>query len=621
MAAKTGAEPISWRARTGLMVTTVLIAVWAVGVVFRLGVSVIPLRRVRHLLATATVVDAPAMLALASEISNRLKLSGPPTLLVTTASTEPLAVSHWNNIVLLSQADFERLSTDELRAILAHEFAHIRRADLWLGLVPLAAQIAFWFFPFAWLACREFSLSREAACDALAVQSTHTAARDYGMLLLKLGTPSASLGPAVALGSTADFHTLQRRIIMMHQMPRCSGARLHIGLTALFVPVVALGLIPWRIVSAHPARIVGGRVFHQDSESGLPKAPSNLNFSKGLEGWNRSTHDGEENYFDSGLDTGVTYHGVASPFLYATANLPKIYGVLTQWVSADAYHGKRIRLTGYIRTRGVKDYGGLMLGVVGGAHAKTYLLEKQPLRGDTDWMRVEFVTDVPSDARALVFGMNLQGKGKVWMNDLALDVVGTDVPVSPDNLVYSSDERPAGSTRSGIPPKPVNLDFTRGLRGWASVEEGDESKPTAYHISKEHISGHPGVVACLTSDGSQPNGYGTMVQYINPAAYRGKRVRLTALIKTVDVEKYAGLWIGEEGPQWTVWDAEHAEVKAPAEWTEVSLVVDVSKACSNFGLGAVVRGPGKLYIDHFTFAVVGDDVPVSPVTLKIDSNE
>jgi beta-lactamase regulating signal transducer with metallopeptidase domain len=628
---RTSAPSTALTARLPLL--TILLSVWLSGGLLRLIIALIPLRRVQHLLATATVVNDPDIQLLMSEIATDMRLSQAPCLLLSEVETEPLAVSHWQNIVLLSHADFERLNRDELRAVLAHEFAHIRRADLWMGLIPFATQIVFWFHPFAWLACYEFAISREAACDAAALHAGKTPTRTYSELLLKLGTRHTPLGPAIALGATSQFRILQRRIIMMHQTPRCSRRLLIAGLTALFVSVIGLGMVPWRIVAAQDAPEPANKpdaprsateqqkgAAQSEESNKLPTVPINMDFADGMKGWHFSSHDGEQNYFDSGIDSDMRYQGTPSPFLYSSANLPRIYGVVTQWIDATPYRGKRICFSAYIKTQGVKEYAGPMFGLVGGEHERTYLMQNQPIKGDTDWKRYSFVTDIDTDVKQFVLGMNLQGKGKVWMNHLALEEVGKDVPVSPHTLIY----RPARSEarqRPTLPKQPSNMDFAHGLQGWNEVEEGDENTPVAYRTGLDRRQAQRGVTpAYLTSDGSQPNGYGTMVQYIDPVGYLGKRIRLTGVIKTQGVNKYAGLWVGMSGSEWVVWDAEHSTIKAPTDWTTVSLVMEVPKDSTSLGLGVMIRGVGKLWVKNLKLEAVGADVPVSPITLHMDGN-
>jgi hypothetical protein len=97
---------------------------------------------------------------------------------------------------------------------LGHELVHLRRGDLWLGLVPALAERVFFFHPLAWVAAREYLVAREAACDAEVVEALDVSAQDYGRLLLALGVAPVPARFAAA-GSSHTFSNLKRRIVML----------------------------------------------------------------------------------------------------------------------------------------------------------------------------------------------------------------------------------------------------------------------------------------------------------------------------------------------------------------------------------------------------------------------
>ena len=57
------------------------------------------------------------------------------------------------------------MQQDELRAVLAHECAHVRRRDPLLGWLLALCQAGYWFHPGLHLARRRLMREREAACD------------------------------------------------------------------------------------------------------------------------------------------------------------------------------------------------------------------------------------------------------------------------------------------------------------------------------------------------------------------------------------------------------------------------------------------------------------------------
>jgi hypothetical protein len=49
---------------------------------------------------------------------------------------------------------------------------------------------------------------------------------------------------------------------------------------------------------------------------------------------------------------------------------------------------------------------------------------------DHDWLKREIVMDIPIDAGVLMVSLELTGEGSAWLNDVAFEVVGLDVPLT-----------------------------------------------------------------------------------------------------------------------------------------------------------------------------------------------
>jgi hypothetical protein len=75
--------------------------------------------------------------------------------------------------------------------------------------------------------------------------------------------------------------------------------------------------------------------------------------------------------------------------------------------------------------------------------AAFYNSQDKPIKGTTDWQERSVVLDVPQDAKAIMFGVIGSGKGAVWIDQLAFETVGPDVPVD------SMQQRPP------LPPSPT----------------------------------------------------------------------------------------------------------------------------------------------------------------------
>jgi hypothetical protein len=107
------------------------------------------------------------------------------------------------------------------------------------------------------------------------------------------------------------------------------------------------------------------------------------------------------------------------------------WATLMQQISAENYVGKRVRFSARVKTQDISNWAGLWLRVdlPGKPGAAFYNSADKPIKGSTGWQQRSVVLDVPADARVVAFGVIGSGTGEVWLDALALEVVGGDVPV------------------------------------------------------------------------------------------------------------------------------------------------------------------------------------------------
>ncbi|WP_031370433.1 M56 family metallopeptidase [Lysobacter antibioticus] len=180
-------------------------------------------------------------------LGDSLGLRRLPELRLSAEIESPQLLGPWPAVVLLPQHRIASMSAGELDMALHHELVHLRRRDLWWGWVPALAQQLFFFHPLAHLVAREYSLAREAACDAAVLDSRRYTPQDYGRLLLRLGVAPR---PGAGVASASPTYTaLKRRLTMLQNAASTS----HAGTLALTFAVVLLGLVPYRITAAADA--------------------------------------------------------------------------------------------------------------------------------------------------------------------------------------------------------------------------------------------------------------------------------------------------------------------------------------------------------------------------------
>jgi beta-lactamase regulating signal transducer with metallopeptidase domain len=225
-----------------------IVGFWMAGCV---AAAVIGLRRVEKMkrIVARSSLAPPPIQDMAERLAVRLKLRRTPQIRMSDGVTTPLVVGVLKPVVLLPIQSFDRLGESQQLMVLCHELAHVKRGDLWFGCTPALAERVFFFHPLAHLAAREYSLWREAACDAAVLDALDAAPRDYGRLLLDLGVARRRTGLAAA-GAPWSFPNLKRRIVMLQDPSmRPKGSRF---LSAAMVSLAAFAIVPLQL-AARPA--------------------------------------------------------------------------------------------------------------------------------------------------------------------------------------------------------------------------------------------------------------------------------------------------------------------------------------------------------------------------------
>lgn len=111
------------------------------------------------------------------------------------------------------------------------------------------------------------------------------------------------------------------------------------------------------------------------------------------------------------------------------------FGTLMQNVAADRYRGQRVRLSGFAKSDGIEDWAGFWMRVdpeirAAGRALAFDNMQGRPIVGTTDWKHYAVVLDVAEDASNIAFGVLLSGRGTIWFDDLTLEIVSKDIPVT-----------------------------------------------------------------------------------------------------------------------------------------------------------------------------------------------
>ncbi|MYE15998.1 MAG: M56 family metallopeptidase [Gemmatimonadetes bacterium] len=230
----------------------VLVVLWLAVAALLLAWTLVRALRFRHWLARTSLPAPRALRDEVAGIGQRLGLVRVPEVLTTTARVSPMVCWTGGRVRLVIPA-FLTASLDgpALRAVIAHELAHVRRCDHLVRWIEWMACTAFWWNPVTWWAGRELRAAEEASCDALGAAAIRSSPRAYARSLVKvlevMSTPPTPSTPAFSSSVTSgrSSASLERRLRMLVRGPSNDRAPRWIRRACV---AAALCLLPFGLV-------------------------------------------------------------------------------------------------------------------------------------------------------------------------------------------------------------------------------------------------------------------------------------------------------------------------------------------------------------------------------------
>ena len=192
-------------------IAALLLAVWAIGAVvlgLRLGLGVRAARRVR---ATSERLDVSAW-----QESLRT-LGGAAELRVSDELRSPAVLGVWRPAIVVPR-EMLGLPATERRSLLAHELAHVARADGLLLAAGAVVRAIYWVCPLAWTALRRLRARAEDAADD-AVLHAGVPSSSYAAQLVAVARAQLERAGRVAAGG------LRARVVAVLDQRRERGPR------------------------------------------------------------------------------------------------------------------------------------------------------------------------------------------------------------------------------------------------------------------------------------------------------------------------------------------------------------------------------------------------------------
>jgi C-terminal processing protease CtpA/Prc len=183
-----------------------------------------------------------------------------------------------------------------------------------------------------------------------------------------------------------------------------------------------------------------------------------------------------------------------------------------------------------------------------------------------------------------------------------------------------------GRSAAQQPPRaPVNLDFETGApgelpAGWSLATGTKPPGVSAAVTTEEKRGGTQGVVLERAAAGSGVSL--NLLQQIDAAPYRGRRVRFRLAVKT-DSTTRAQMWMRidvapppkpttKAAPPPLFLDNMDDRPISGVEWSEHEVVADVPAAAGRIAFGVFLTGIGKAWVDEGAFDALGKAESVAP---------
>ncbi len=164
-------------------------------------------------------------------------------------------------------------------------------------------------------------------------------------------------------------------------------------------------------------------------------------------GWFQAGNEIKE--YQMGTESKYVENGKTAAYIKSKNPVEGKFGTMMQKIEAKEYLGKRLRISCYIKSIDVKEWAGLWMRVddVNNQSVSFDNMQNRPIKGTTDWKKYEVVLDVPTNSSTLNYGILLTGKGEILFDNINIEEVDKNVPVT------------SFQPGNKYPLQPVNLNF------------------------------------------------------------------------------------------------------------------------------------------------------------------
>jgi beta-lactamase regulating signal transducer with metallopeptidase domain/ABC-type amino acid transport substrate-binding protein len=195
-----------------LHVAAIGLTVWLLGAAVSLGSAVWQWRACLRAARRMRVHGNDDLKRYVQDLAQRLGLRRPVRIIVTEGRLGPAVTGIVRPALLMPEGMLTGKTPVELEPILVHELLHIRRGDLWAGLLQTTVLALWWFHPLVRWAVRESMREAERCCDEAVLAELGCKPKDYARSLLGVLQYKMEWAPAPAFPGAGRIDATAKRL-------------------------------------------------------------------------------------------------------------------------------------------------------------------------------------------------------------------------------------------------------------------------------------------------------------------------------------------------------------------------------------------------------------------------
>ncbi len=190
-----------------------IVSIYLMGVLFltlKLSGGYLYSQRVKHYRTSAPDLKFKKMV---DDFSSKLKIKQKVELVESALVKVPVTLGYFKPVILFPLGLLNGMSYEQVEAIIAHELAHIKRADYLINIIQSFVEVIFFYHPVVWWISSIIKEERENVCDDLALElSDHPS--ELAKALVFIGHFELQQ-PTLAMSAIGNKNTLKRRVKRM----------------------------------------------------------------------------------------------------------------------------------------------------------------------------------------------------------------------------------------------------------------------------------------------------------------------------------------------------------------------------------------------------------------------